>query len=178
MVRREHNVPQIRRAGSPHTINCYCSLVDREGRGSRGAANLYRGSGNRNFAATADSLCGGSCHTSGKRKVRCQPGGAPWQRTLRSARLRLPAITLQERYGNLKKSSARPGRRMNASCAGREPSTRGSVMPANVPGSDGHARRLRAIHPVAPPRVALAAGIFEALISFLDRSAAKIIGLR
>src|SRR5258708_25551049 len=54
---------------------------------------------------------------------------------------------------------------------------RGRVMPANVPRSYGHTRRLRANIPVAPPRVPLATRKFEALISFLERSAVKAIGL-
>jgi hypothetical protein len=44
----------------------------------------------------------------GKRKVRCQAGGAPWQRTLRSVRPLLPAIILPERYGNSKSPAHDP----------------------------------------------------------------------
>jgi hypothetical protein len=46
-----------------------------------------------------------------------------------------------------------------------------------VPGSYGHARGLRANIPVAPPRVPLATRKFKALISFLERSSVKAIGL-
>jgi hypothetical protein len=94
-------------------INCYCSLVDREE--SRIVRCRKPRSGIKEiaiFAKAADHCARFTVRgvvpsdVGVKEKVRCQAGGAPRQRTLRSARPLLPAITLLDCYGWLKKSSA------------------------------------------------------------------------
>src|SRR6266446_2189183 len=75
MIRREHRTPQIRRAGSPRIINCYCNLVDREGRGSLRCCKPLSGiKKSQFFAETADHYARCSAVTRGlKEKCAAKP---------------------------------------------------------------------------------------------------------
>jgi hypothetical protein len=105
------------------------------------------------------------------------------QRTKCSVHTQMP-LSAKGR-GKLKKSSACPERKANASCAGREPSVRRGVTPTSgatwcsVRRGCGCACRLRTGTPAAEPAILCisACRILEALISVLRRRSLEVVSL-